>query len=90
MRNLAALVGVALAFCWAFDARWSWVGPLGCAAVAMVSRVFRVPPETLWQGEWLAAGQGDVPSWVVSGVLVVFGVGVFVRFGAKEIEGEEA
>lgn len=87
-RNLLALTGVALLIGWAFDARWSWVGPLACATFA-IARVFRVQSEVLWQGEWIAATQDDVMSWIVSAVLLAIGLGLFLQHGARDVAGEE-
>lgn len=88
LRNLAALIGVALLLGSAFDARWCWVGPMGCVALVMAQRIFRMPPGVLWQGEWLAAPQDDVLSWVLSAIIVTGGMTVFLRYGPRDAEGE--
>lgn len=91
LRNLLGMTGTALVLGRFVDARVSWLAPLAVGVVAVFTAM-RASPEQVWSPAWWVwSGQPSVAgvSWLIAAVLVVAGVGLHLRDGARDAADEE-
>jgi hypothetical protein len=92
VRNIIAMVGIALLVGRLVDARWSWLAPMTLALLPLASLPTR-GEDPLWHRPWWAwCGQSQDSMWAWSVAIALAGAGAFtfLAAGPRDVPGDDA